>query len=105
MFDCRILHFGIGNESKTGVERPLLYTAMHFHWFQDPKNWDNERSISSRLRRRAVVIRAANEEGTMGSSPSVLLTHLIASLRFLLGEMELQLRKQSNCHSVTTLRT
>jgi hypothetical protein len=45
LFDCRILHFGLGNESTTGIERPLLYTNVTMHWFHDPKNWDNERPI------------------------------------------------------------
>ena len=45
LFDCRILHFGIGNEAKDGTERPVLYTNTTMHWFEDPKNWDNERYI------------------------------------------------------------
>jgi len=45
LFDCRILHFGLANESKHGIERPLLYTNVTMHWFHDPKNWDNERCI------------------------------------------------------------
>jgi ectoine hydroxylase-related dioxygenase (phytanoyl-CoA dioxygenase family) len=44
LFDCRILHFGLANTS-SNIERPLLYTNMTMHWFQDPKNWDNERPI------------------------------------------------------------
>ena len=44
LFDCRILHFGMANESKD-IERPLLYCNMTMHWFHDPKNWDNERPI------------------------------------------------------------
>ena len=47
LFDCRILHFGLANTS-TNVERPLLYTNMTMHWFQDPKNWDDERPIFGR---------------------------------------------------------
>ena len=44
LFDCRLLHFGMANESKD-VERPLLYTNMWMHWFHDPKNWEHERPI------------------------------------------------------------
>ncbi|KAL7572755.1 hypothetical protein ACA910_009019 [Epithemia clementina (nom. ined.)] len=44
LFDCRILHFGMANAS-SDIRRPLLYTNMTQHWFHDPKNWDNERSI------------------------------------------------------------
>jgi hypothetical protein len=44
LFDCRIMHFGLANTSAT-IERPLLYSNMTLHWFQDPKNWDNERPI------------------------------------------------------------
>ena len=44
LFDCRILHFGLANTSNT-IERPLLYTNMTQHWFQDPKNWNDQRPI------------------------------------------------------------
>jgi len=44
LFDCRILHFGLANTSKSTV-RPMLYTNMTQAWFHDPKNWDEEKSI------------------------------------------------------------
>uniref|UniRef100_A0A7S1GPF1 Phytanoyl-CoA dioxygenase n=1 Tax=Cyclophora tenuis TaxID=216820 RepID=A0A7S1GPF1_CYCTE len=44
LFDCRILHFGLANNSKT-VERALLYTNMTQAWFHDPKNWDAHQPI------------------------------------------------------------
>ena len=47
LFDCRILHFGLANYASSNVERPLLYTNMTMHWFHDPKNWDDQRSIFS----------------------------------------------------------
>lgn len=36
LFDCRILHFGLGNRS-THVWRPMLYINYHQQWFVDPK--------------------------------------------------------------------
>ena len=55
LFDCRILHFGLANQSKPGgtragagtgrgadipgATRPLLYINFHQPWFVDPKNW------------------------------------------------------------------
>ncbi|GAX12551.1 hypothetical protein FisN_24Hh127 [Fistulifera solaris] len=45
LFDCRILHFGLPNESEHNTFRPLLYTNVTMHWFHDPKNWDNEKRI------------------------------------------------------------
>ncbi|GAX22844.1 hypothetical protein FisN_24Lh127 [Fistulifera solaris] len=47
LFDCRILHFGLPNESEHNTFRPLLYTNVTMHWFHDPKNWDNEKRIFS----------------------------------------------------------
>jgi hypothetical protein len=44
LFDCRILHFGLANTS-TDIQRPLLYTNMTMHWFNDPKNWEQDRPI------------------------------------------------------------
>mmetsp|Transcript_18213 Transcript_18213/g.21029 ORF Transcript_18213/g.21029 Transcript_18213/m.21029 type:complete len:525 (+) Transcript_18213:20-1594(+) len=44
LFDCRILHFGLANTSRS-VIRPMLYTNMSQAWFHDPKNWDEEKSI------------------------------------------------------------
>jgi ectoine hydroxylase-related dioxygenase (phytanoyl-CoA dioxygenase family) len=46
LFDCRILHFGLANESAS-TERPILYTNITLNWFTDPKNWDNKRRIFS----------------------------------------------------------
>ena len=52
IFDTRILHFGLANESnkvkrhrKEGVRRPMIYLNMTSAWFNDPKNWDNEKHI------------------------------------------------------------
>ncbi len=44
LFDCRILHFGLANNSQD-IERPLLYTNMTHAWFLDPKNWNDQQSI------------------------------------------------------------
>jgi hypothetical protein len=44
LFDCRTLHFGLGNQS-CSVERPLLYCNMTHAWFHDPKNWDTHHPI------------------------------------------------------------
>jgi ectoine hydroxylase-related dioxygenase (phytanoyl-CoA dioxygenase family) len=44
LFDCRILHFGLSNTSKS-IERALLYTNTTHAWFHDPKNWDDRRPI------------------------------------------------------------
>lgn len=46
LFDCRLLHFGLAN-THPSVERPLLYANFTMHWFQDPKNWNQHRSIFS----------------------------------------------------------
>jgi ectoine hydroxylase-related dioxygenase (phytanoyl-CoA dioxygenase family) len=48
LFDCRILHFGLANNSKD-VERPMLYTNMTHSWFHDPKNWEDRKRIFSNL--------------------------------------------------------
>lgn len=45
MFDCRTLHFGLANDSDSGLRRPMLYVNMTHSWFNDPKNWDNRKSI------------------------------------------------------------
>ena len=44
LFDCRTLHFGLANMSKS-VERPLLYCNMTHAWFTDPKNWDDHHPV------------------------------------------------------------
>jgi hypothetical protein len=44
IFDCRILHFGLSNRH-TITPRPMLYTNMTLHWFNDPKNWDERTCI------------------------------------------------------------
>jgi Phytanoyl-CoA dioxygenase (PhyH) len=44
LFDCRILHFGLGNQHPSFV-RPMLYTNITLHWFHDPKNWDEHACI------------------------------------------------------------
>jgi len=45
LFDCRILHFGMANDSDSGIERVLLYANTTMAWFTDPKNWDDRRRI------------------------------------------------------------
>ena len=44
LFDCRVLHFGMANQSES-TERVMLYSNTTHVWFQDPKNWDDFRSI------------------------------------------------------------
>jgi hypothetical protein len=46
LFDCRILHFGLGNASKD-TERPMLYCNFTQPWFHDRKNWDDQASVFS----------------------------------------------------------
>jgi len=49
LFDCRILHFGLANQSiataeigaEAGVWRPLLYVNYHQPFYVDPKNWND----------------------------------------------------------------
>ena len=53
LFDCRILHFGLGNSSHDTnnamnyVTRPLLYCNYMQQYFHDPKNWTNNDSLLS----------------------------------------------------------
>ena len=52
LFDCRILHFGLGNYTHQallnedtrlgGHLRPMLYINHHYNWFVDKKNWNNQ---------------------------------------------------------------
>jgi len=79
LFDCRILHFGLANNShsqqldcpsnthkrhsrgdsiprnnsttptNTGVCRPMLYVNYTQEWFSDPKNWDDRDSLFPEL--------------------------------------------------------
>ena len=44
LFDCRILHFGLANTSKT-IERCICYSNTWMDWFHDKKNWDKNRAI------------------------------------------------------------
>ena len=44
IFDCRILHFGLSNRHAS-LPRPMLYSNMTLHWFNDPKNWDERTCI------------------------------------------------------------
>ena len=44
LFDCRILHFGLANTSKS-IERCICYMNCWHDWFHDAKNWDQNRSI------------------------------------------------------------
>mmetsp|Transcript_24964 Transcript_24964/g.37330 ORF Transcript_24964/g.37330 Transcript_24964/m.37330 type:complete len:798 (+) Transcript_24964:68-2461(+) len=44
IFDTRVLHFGLANQSETKC-RPMLYVNLTHSWFNDPKNWDDEQSI------------------------------------------------------------
>ena len=43
LFDCRVLHFGLGNSSDSF--RPILYVNYHADWFHDPKNWNESDRI------------------------------------------------------------
>lgn len=40
LFDCRILHFGLANNS-AATSRPILYVNYHHSYFRDPKNWND----------------------------------------------------------------
>jgi hypothetical protein len=44
LFDCRILHFGLANTSKT-TERCICYVNTWQDWFHDAKNWDKNQAI------------------------------------------------------------
>lgn len=70
LFDCRILHFGLANQyvSSSGKEeaeqvqnqqqwRPLLYVNYHRDWFEDPKNWDNRRSVFDNKNINRIVVK------------------------------------------------
>ena len=46
LFDCRILHFGLGNSS-TATERPIIYVNYHHKSFRDPKNWNDAEKLFS----------------------------------------------------------
>lgn len=46
LFDCRILHFGLGNYS-TAINRPILYVNYHHPSFRDPKNWNEAEKLFS----------------------------------------------------------
>ena len=50
LFDARILHFGLANQTRgaagePGVWRPILYANVTQAWFADPKNWDDRRKL------------------------------------------------------------
>ena len=53
LFDCRIIHYGLGNTSKgdklgrdvNAGRRPMLYVNATQSWFHDPKNWDDREKI------------------------------------------------------------
>ena len=45
IFDCRVLHFGMANMSKTSQRRPLLYVNLTHTWFVDPKNWEDREKL------------------------------------------------------------
>ena len=47
IFDCRILHFGLANQS-SDVFRPLIYVNHHQTWFVDPKNWNDKERLFER---------------------------------------------------------
>jgi len=44
LFDCRVLHFGLANQSPT-TRRPMLYVNITHKWFVDPKNWEDRDRI------------------------------------------------------------
>lgn len=68
LFDCRILHFGLSNQTKEVLKekiestpskfpdnswheleeegwRPMLYVNLHHAWFHDPKNWNDAEKL------------------------------------------------------------
>jgi hypothetical protein len=54
IFDCRILHFGLANQSSmedpvTKALKPeprvVIYINHHQPWFQDPKNWNDRNKL------------------------------------------------------------
>lgn len=56
IFDCRILHFGLANQSSmedpganTVINSPqpriMIYINHHQPWFQDPKNWNDRNKL------------------------------------------------------------
>jgi hypothetical protein len=59
LFDCRVLHFGLANNSSCPTSsndnansdenidgrRPLLYMNLTHSWFSDPKNWDDRERL------------------------------------------------------------
>ena len=61
LFDCRVLHFGMANNSHVDSSkhsaskiddsgwRPMLYVNWMLKWFTDPKNWQNEKSLFADL--------------------------------------------------------
>lgn len=51
LFDCRILHFGLANQSHD-ICRAILYVNYHQPWFVDPKNWNNEEKLFTEDQRR-----------------------------------------------------
>ena len=44
LFDCRILHFGLANTSRS-IERCICYVNTWHDWFHDAKNWNKNRAI------------------------------------------------------------
>lgn len=46
LFDTRILHFGLSNESE-GLLRPMLYVNYQHPSFRDPKNWNDAEKLFS----------------------------------------------------------
>jgi len=45
LFDCRVLHFGLGNQSSR-TTRAMLYVNYTQEYFNDPKNWtDHDRLL------------------------------------------------------------
>jgi len=44
LFDCRILHFGLANTSRS-TERCICYVNTWHDWFHDAKNWDKNQAI------------------------------------------------------------
>jgi ectoine hydroxylase-related dioxygenase (phytanoyl-CoA dioxygenase family) len=44
LFDCRVLHFGLSNNSES-IERVVLYSNTTQSWYHDPKNWEDRQSV------------------------------------------------------------
>ena len=53
LFDCRILHFGLANTSRS-TERCICYVNTWQDWFHDAKNWDKNKAIFDQVNNNTV---------------------------------------------------